>query len=58
MSSGKWRPFCLGLNVLRLKTARHHQYIKACRIHWNENIDYVVTIDGYHILKTALNERL
>ena len=24
MSSGKWRPFCLGLNVLQLRDAEMH----------------------------------
>ena len=32
MSSGKWRPFCLGLNVLRV--LRGYQYNMAARMTW------------------------
>ena len=37
MSSGKWQPFCLGLNVLR-----YHWLLKLCLLeHKNKNILYV-----------------
>ena len=27
---GKWRPFCLGLNGLKLKTVKHVEHIELC----------------------------
>ena len=36
MSSGKWRPFCLGLNVLKVRIATNMEVVIACPYssHW------------------------
>ena len=37
MSSGKWRPFCLGLNVLNLSMSYNIQLANTWQWHWQWN---------------------